>query len=154
MVKTKIAQIEKAALPSQITVNQAQNYDWLTYLCHEELLRIFSIMLRSLGETEKTGNDSFVKNTSQNLWGDEGRVKTAENPAVVDIPETETTTTAGVSCGRCSICKDHSSSLVPWYERLMMNRLNKQLVIMLNLQTSFITKQTNSSQLADNVESC
>ena len=34
MVKTKIAQIEKAALPSQITVNQAQNYDWLTSLCH------------------------------------------------------------------------------------------------------------------------
>ena len=150
MAKTKIAQIEKAALPSQITVNQAQNYDWLTYLCHEELLRIFSIMLRSLGETEKTGNDSFVKTLSQNLWGDEGRVKTAENPAVVDIPETETTTTAGVSCGRCSICKDHSSSLVPCYERLMMNRLNKQLVIMLNLQTTFITKQTNSN----NVESC
>ena len=98
----------------------------------------------SLDETEKTGNDSFVKNLSQNLCGDEGRVKTAENPAVVDIPETETTTTAGVSCGRCSICKDHSSSLVPWYERLMMNRLNKQLVIMLNLQTSFIAKQTNS----------
>ena len=73
-------------------------------------------------------------------------MKTAENPAVVDIPETETTTTAGVSCGRCSICKDHSSSLVPWYERLMMNRLNKQLVIMLNLQTTSIAKQTNKQQ--------
>ena len=103
-------------------------------------------MLQSLGEIEKTGNDSFVKTLSQNLCGDEGRVKTAENPAVVDIPETETTTTAGVSCGRCSICKDHSSSLVPWYERLMMNRLNKQLVIMTNLQTSFIAKQTNSGR--------